>query len=291
MDPCSEKQVWIDRRREEKVARYPLFWEKLIADWNSPGSDYRAWLMYSANYLFRTQDVRWALDPLSLKCRVPQAPVLEFARDLKELDFVLLTHSHKDHLDFGLLRLLRHLPMRWVVPEAILPLVQREVGLQEKKILVPKPLQAIELNGLRITPFNGLHWEADPGLPGGRRGIPATGYLVEQGIKRWLFPGDTRLFDPACLPDLGPVDVLFAHLWLGRAAAFHPRPPLLEKFCSFYLALQPRRLIITHLQEWGRLAAEFWDRGHADRVVSVLKVHAPFLPVKAAYAGDEIRLD
>ncbi len=50
---------------------------------------------------------------------------MDVARDLKDLDFVLLTHRHKDHLDLGLLRALRHLPIRWVVPEAILPLVQR----------------------------------------------------------------------------------------------------------------------------------------------------------------------
>jgi L-ascorbate metabolism protein UlaG (beta-lactamase superfamily) len=178
----------------------------------------------------------------------------------------------------------------WVVPEAILPLVQRQAGLPAKQILVPKLLQPIELHGLRITPFDGLHWEAAPDYPAGRRGVPATGYLVEMGSKRWLFPGDTRSYDPAALPHLGPVDALFAHLWLGRGAAFLLHPPLLELFCRFCLALQPRRIILTHLEEWGRQASDFWDLEHAEQVVAILKKHAPSLPIEVARIGDEILL-
>jgi len=291
MDQSTEKQAWIDRGRDEISARYPAIWNKLIAEWNSPGPEDRAWLMYSANYLFRTQGVRWALDPLTLKCRLPRAPVMDVARDLQGLDFVLLTHRHKDHLDFDLLRALRHLPIRWIIPEAILLLVQREGGLPAKQILVPNPQQSIELHGLRITSFDGLHWEDAPGYPDGRRGVPASGYLVELDGRRWLFPGDTRTYDPAGLPDHGPVDVLFAHLWLGRGAALQTHPPLLEQFCRFCLALQPQRLILTHLQEWGRQASEFWNLEPVELVVSVFKEHAPLLPIEIACTGDVILLE
>jgi L-ascorbate metabolism protein UlaG (beta-lactamase superfamily) len=215
---------------------------------------------------------------------------MDVARDLKDLDFVLLTHRHEDHLDFGLLRALRHLPVWWVIPEAILPLVKRQARLPAKQILVPNPLQPIDLHGLRITPFEGLHWEDVPDYPDGRRGVPATGYLVEQSGKRWLFPGDTRKYDPARLPHFGPVDILFAHLWLGREAALQPHPTLLELFCRFCLALQPRRVILTHLEEWGREVSDFWDLEHAEQAVSVLKKYAPFLPIEIARTGDEISL-
>ena len=86
------------------------------------------------------------------------------------------------------------------------------------------------------------------------------------------------------------MDVLLAHLWLGRAAALQSHPPLLELFYCFCLALQPRRVILTHLEEWGRQASDFWDLEHAEQVVSVLKKHAPFLPVEVACTGDEILL-
>lgn len=290
MDRSAEKQARIDRQRDETISRYPSIWDKLITGWNSPGPEDRAWLMYSASYLFRTRGVRWAIDPLTLKSRLPNAPGMEAARDLKELEFVLLTHNHKDHLDPGLLRLLRHLPIRWVVPESMLQRVQREIGLPVKQILVPRPLQPIELNGLLITPFEGLHWEAAPDYLSGRRGVPSIGYLVELGGKRWLFPGDTRTYDSDGLPDFGEVDLLFAHLWLGRGAALQSPPPLLELFCRFCLALTPQRIILTHLEEWGRRANNFWDLTHAGQAVSVLKKRVPSLSIEVASMGDEISL-
>jgi L-ascorbate metabolism protein UlaG (beta-lactamase superfamily) len=291
MDQVVERQALIDQRRDKMLARYPSLWDKLIAEWNSSGSGDRAWLMYSANYLFRTNDVRWAMDPLLLKSRLSQAPgMVDAARDLRDLEFVILTHRHKDHLDSGLVRALHHLPIHWVVPEAMLPQVQGEMGLSPEKILVPKLLQPIVLNGLRITAFDGLHWENSPACPSARRGVPAAGFLVEQGGKRWLFPGDTRSYDLSGIPDLGPVDVLFVHLWLGRASANQSPPPLLERFCEFCLAMKPRRIILTHMEEWGRKAVDFWDLEHAGQVVAVLNRLAPSLPVEVARMGDSISL-
>jgi hypothetical protein len=61
-------------------------------------------------------------------------------------------------------------------------------------------------------------------------------------------------------------------------------------FCNFCLALQPRRVILTHLEEWSRPASDVWDMEHAKRVVAALKQHAPFLPIEVACTGDEILL-
>jgi hypothetical protein len=290
MDQVIDRQALVDRQRADMVARYPSIWNKIIAEWNSPGSDGRAWLMYSANYLFRTGAVRWAIDPLQLKSRVSQVPAMQIARDLKDLDFVLLTHRHRDHLDLGLLNSLKHFPICWVVPEAILPLVKEQVNLPARQILVPKPLQLIDLHGIHITPFNGLHWEENPGSPDGRRGVPAMGYLVEQDGKRWLFPGDTRTYDSSTLPDFGSVDLLFAHLWLGKGSALQPNPQLLERFCRFYIALKPQRIIMTHLEEWGRGISDFWDLAHAKQVVAVFKELAPSTKIDSAFTGDAVVL-
>ena len=131
----------------------------MIAEWNSPGTDDRAWLMYSANYLFRTGNVRWAMDPLRLTHRLPQAPDVNAAQDLKALSFVLLTHEHADHLDLGLIRELRHLPILWVIPEPTLELIQSQIDLPPKNVIVPKELEPIEIQGIKITPFTGLHWQ------------------------------------------------------------------------------------------------------------------------------------
>src|SRR5512140_3163064 len=90
MDPSTEFQA----RRAEVSAAYPVLWKRMIREWKSPGPENRAWLMYSANYLFRTGDIRWAIDPLTLNHRLPSAPEVNASQDLQTLSFVLLTHRH-----------------------------------------------------------------------------------------------------------------------------------------------------------------------------------------------------
>lgn len=251
-----------EARRVRLIADYPALWRRITQEWQQPGPDDRAWLTYSANYLLRTGGVRWAIDPLRLSWRVSAAAPVA-ACDLAGAAFVLLTHRHADHLDLDLLAALAAFPIYWVTPPALLETVQR-AGLRRERILTPVCGQPLLLNGVRITPFDGLHWEAGP--DGDRRGVPATGYLAEFGGRRWLFPGDTRCYDPAGLPDFGALDGVFAHVWLGRGAALDEPPPLLDDFCRFCLALKPRRIVLAHLYEFGRDASDFWDATHAARV-------------------------
>ncbi len=289
MDRSIEKQARIDRRRAEIVTRYPAQWDGMITKWNSAGPENRAWLMYSANYLFHTRGVRWAIDPLTLHWRVPAAPLVEAARDLRMLSFIILTHAHADHLDFDLLHSLSELPIQWVIPEYLLPLVT-ETGLSQAKIIIPKPLKTFELEGLKITPFDGMHWETDPTYQDGQRGVPATGYLVEFSGKRWLFPGDTRTYDTSKMPSFGAVDGLFAHLWLGRGCALHENPPLLETFCTFCLDFHPKRIIVTHLEEFGRNADEYWDDAHFQSVKSRILACTPDMVIESACLGERVDL-
>jgi L-ascorbate metabolism protein UlaG (beta-lactamase superfamily) len=237
MDRFTEKEGQICERRTEAVAHYPALWSKMIAEWNSPGPEDRIWLMYSANYLFRTNNVRWAIDPLTIGARIKAAPRVNVTCDLSNLSFVLLTHSHKDHLDIDLVSALRHLPIKWVVPKWMLSSLMKEAGLLRENIIVPVPLKAIELDGIRIIPFNGLHREITSDQTS--KTVPALAYLIACNNKRWLFPGDTRTYDAAQLLDFGFVDHLFAHLWLGHSSALMEEPPLTDAFCRFCLDLKP----------------------------------------------------
>jgi L-ascorbate metabolism protein UlaG (beta-lactamase superfamily) len=289
MDRIVEDQARIDRQRAEIVNRYPSTWDKMITEWNLPGPENRAWLMYSANYLFRTHEIRWALDPLTLHWRLPAAPHVDAARDLRDLSFIILTHAHADHLDLDLVRDLSALPIRWVIPEFLLGVVV-EAGLSRAKIIVPKPMETFELDGLRITPFDGQHWQTDPANPNGRRGVAATGYLVEFSGKRWLFPGDTRTYDASKIPFFGSVDGLFAHLWLGRGCALDEKPALLEPFCSFCLDLHPKRIIVTHLDEFGRAADDYWEDAHFQQVKQRILERVPDMVIESANHGERVDL-
>jgi hypothetical protein len=260
----------------------------MIAEWNTPDPADRVWLTYSANYLFCTNNVRWAIDPLTFNWRIKDAQKVDVTQDLSGLSFVLLTHGHQDHLDIDLLSALRDQPIIWVVPEFILSKVINQAGLPRENIIVPTSLEPVELNGLHILPFDDLHWETTP--DGTLKGVPAMGYLIEFNGKRWLFPGDTRTYTASRLPLLGPVDGLFAHLWLGRGNAVMDEPPLLDVFCRFCLDLKPSRIILTHLNEFGRDANDLWDESHAQCVSSKIKEINPSISVIPVYMGENILL-
>jgi L-ascorbate metabolism protein UlaG (beta-lactamase superfamily) len=294
MEASAVRQQEIKRQQDEIIGQYPALWSRLIETWKQPGTDC-AWLSYSASYLFRTCGIRWAMDPVRLSHRLPGAPEPDFAHDLGDLSFVLLTHRHADHLDLDLIGSLGDSSTIWVVPRAILPLVQKHGCLPGTRIVVPEMLQPLEFQGVRVTPFDGLHWERleaneTEHIPAYNRGVPAVGYLVEFAGRRWLFPGDTRTYDASRIPCFGPVDGLFVHLWLGRSSALLESPPLLEAFAEFCLALQPRRVVITHLNEFGRDPEDFWGAAHARRACQALRRRAPYLPVTPALMGDCIEL-
>ena len=194
-------------------------------------------------------------------------------------------------LDLELIRSLRSAGIRWIVPELLVPRVVEQARIPASAIIVPRPQQPIELSGIRLTPFDALHWEQEPAARGaGLRGVAEMGYLVEFGGKRWLFPGDTRTYDASLLPRFGPVDGLFGHVWLGRSAAGQAQPPLLEAFCRFCLDLQPRRIVLTHLEEFARNADEYWDEQHARLVAARLSEMRPGLSAEIALMGQAVRL-
>lgn len=249
----------LERTQRRAATRFPSLWSSLLQEWNAPEGADRLCLMYSSSYLLRTAGLRWALDPVRLAHRLPGAPQMDWAAGLQGLSLVALTHRHEDHLDPGLIHCLRALPVTWLVPEAILRQVQ-EAGIPRSRIVVPRMLEPLRFQGLQLTAFEGLHWERSRGA---LKGVPAVGYLAEFGGRRWLFPGDTREYDAGRLPDFGGVDGLVAHLWLGRGCAQMDRPPLFGDFLSFCLALRPGRILLTHLNEWGRGPEDLWELHHA----------------------------
>jgi hypothetical protein len=288
MNWFAEKQARIVQQRDELIARYPTLWNNIVTEWKSPDPDDRVWLTYSANYLFRTGGVRWALDPLTLNWRLNGSTSRVNVNDLSDLSFILLTHRHKDHLDLDLLSELRHFSIKWVIPEYLIPIVNCQAGIPRKNIIVSEPLQPVKLSGITITPFDGLHlaYENDGKL----RGVPATGYLIEFNHKRWLFPGDIRSYDASRLPNFGHLDGQFAHLWMGRGCALSDPPPLLESFCHFFASQDSFRIVITHLMDFGRDAEDYWDVSHAQAVISCFRKNYREIDVSYAVMGQKVHL-
>lgn len=262
---------------------YPGLWEKIIADWQAEDTLSAAWLMYSANYLLRTAGVRWALDPYSLSERISGVARPNFTRDLARCELVVLTHTHSDHLDLTLLAGLSLLPVQFVIPKHTLEEVLDQVALPRSRIIVPQNGVPLTFGGLTLTPFDGLHLH-------GIHGVPATGYLAEFKGQRWLFPGDTRIYDASRLPRFGRLDGCFGHLWLGRACAAMPEPPQLDAFCAFFRALNPRRLVVTHLRELNRDEHDYWDDWHYQLVKQKLAGTFTEDRIRRALMGERVSL-
>ncbi len=289
MDRTDSRQVLLERRKATALEQYPAMWRSMITEWQRPVKQDRACLMYAANYLFRTNQVGWAVDLLTLKQRLPAAAEMDLVHDLEGLVFVLLTHRHKDHLDLNLVQQLSGLPIQWFVPEDLLEMVE-QAGLSREKIILPRSMEPLEIEGHTITPFEGLHWQNDPTRPEGRRGVPATGYLVEFNGKRWLFAGDVRTYDLNLMPTFGRLDGAFVHLWLGRGSAMQETPPLLDAFGRFCISLRASRLVVTHLNEFGRDVNDCWDASHYVKVKNWMQENAAEISLQSAEMGEWVEL-
>lgn len=265
----------------------------MVAAWSADAAEDCLWLVYSANYLLRTAGIHWAIDPLQLRHRLPSAEAVD-VHGLRKLSLVVLTHRHQDHLDIDLLRALRTADIRWVVLEDLAPMLVEAAGISPEQMIIPQPLSPIDLGGLVLTPFEGLHWEKpSAGTNVSARGVPSMAYLAEFNGRRWLFPGDVRMYDPSLLPhfeDASALDGVFAHLWLGRSQALADDPPLLEDFCRFFSELKPRQIVISHLHEFGRSAEDFWDRQHYEKAAARLGELAPQILVRLALMGESVSL-
>ena len=237
-------------KRQEVVSDYPSRWGRMIRGWHAPRTDDALWLMYSANYLFNTGGLKWAVDPVLLSNRIPEAPVLDVTPDLADLDFVLLSHAHIDHRDVVLWSQLQNPQCHWIVPDHMTDCFVQEVSVSDSAYSVAVPGKEIAVLGVRIVPFEAPHYERLE--TGGINHVDSTGYLVEAAGASYLFPGDVRTYDPSCLKPFTDVSAVFAHIFLGRSSAVVCDPPLLEEFVDFYLSCRPKKIVLSHLYELGR---------------------------------------
>ena len=277
-----QQQARIELRIAEERREYHNLWQQIIQAWEKTADD-TAWLTYSANYLFHTAGVKWALDPFSLFTRLKGKNPQNFAADLAALDAVVLSHAHADHLDLNILAALDGLPITWVVPEFMLEYVGKSVSLDATRLVIPQPGIPVNIGNLTLVPFKALHMRGD-------HGVPEMGYLAQFAGKSWAFPGDTRVHPPEGLPILENVDGIFAHLWLGKKCALQDSPPLLDEFCQFFAQPKPKRIVVTHLEELGRNALDYWTIDHYRLVETRFNQIAPGIEVSPALMGQAVSL-
>lgn len=264
------RQQEIKSKREIIVSGYSESWSKMICQWNSPRNNSLVWLMHTSSYLFNTRGIKWAVDPVMLCNQIPEVQAFTVSKDLNDLEFILLTHMHSDHIDIDLWEQLSDSACHWIVPEHMIEFFAGKTSIRRSCYSVAVPGQVITVANARITPFDAPHHEQ---LSTGKLNkVKSTGYFVAVNEESYLFPGDIRTYDPACLNPFRDISTVFAHVFLGRSAALEPVPPLLDAFVKFYLSCCPKKILLTHLYDFARKNPEdCWVTSHAQAVAQRFK--------------------
>ena len=156
-----------------------------------------------ATVLFETADARLITDPL-LRPRIVHlrrhaAPV----QDPGQVDAVLLSHLHHDHLDLRSLKALG-------APVVAVPGGARALRSVPVEVRELAPGSAVSFGSTEVTAVPAVHdgrrWPI-----GEQRDDDAVGFVVAEAGRRVYFAGDTEAFD--AMRELPPLDLALVPIW------------------------------------------------------------------------------
>ncbi len=153
---------------------------------NNPGI-HAGWIGHSS-VLVSFSGANLLIDPnfsrrIKIARRVVDVPIKP--EEIRDLDFILISHSHYDHLDVPSLK---RLPKQAVliVPKGCRDLVD---NLGYVRVIEMGWNENYEADGLRIEAISPIHWGKRSPFDDKARGY--NSYLISKGGKTILFAGDT----------------------------------------------------------------------------------------------------
>jgi L-ascorbate metabolism protein UlaG (beta-lactamase superfamily) len=240
-----------------------------------------------ATLLLEVDGVRILTDPL-LRNQVTflsrYAPPAEPAQ-YKNLDAVLISHMHYDHLDFPSLRMLEAIP-RLIVPAGAAAFLRKYGFTQYEEVQVGDQVSVGSLN-VRATP-------ADHYRRRGPFGIQAEclGYVM-QGSVSIYFPGDTRYF-PGMADIAHNLDLALMPVWgWGLSAGrMHLNPRQAAHALSI---LRPRMAIPIHWGTYAPIGSRWLQPPYLTfppvDFASLAKEYAPQVKVHILEPGEKITIE
>jgi L-ascorbate metabolism protein UlaG (beta-lactamase superfamily) len=202
----------LDEQSEEKfknlfTTEKPKFYHKYT------GNSVRTRYFGHACILIETSDTSILIDPVISYEYEVDLPRFTYADLPDEIDFVLITHNHQDHVLLETMLQLRNKVKNWIVPrnsghsllDPSLKLMMNNIGFNN--VIEVNDLDTIHLSACNIhcLPFFGEHGDLEI--------TSKTGYLIETKNYKIMCLADTRnvehkLFDHlTCI--YGEIDVLF----------------------------------------------------------------------------------
>jgi L-ascorbate metabolism protein UlaG (beta-lactamase superfamily) len=241
------------------------------------------WLGH-ATVLLESDGARLLTDPVLVRrlghlVRHAPAPALP-----QDLDAILLSHAHRDHLDRRTLRAIDpSVPI--VVPEGIDPVVRR---LGREVIELP-PEGTLKIGGttVRAAPVDHDPRRAPWSMAAGA----ATGYVVGERLPIW-FPGDTDLH-PRLGELAGHISLALLPVW-GWGPSLGPGHLDPERAARAAAVLRPRVAMPIH---WGTYLPSGLGRTHGhllrtppQEFVRHMVVQAPTVRIGSVGVGGRVEL-
>lgn len=240
-------------------------------------------LIAPSSYLFSTNGYRWAMD-VAFQHLGKLAGTSAHVRELlSDLDLMLLTHAHGDHMEKRTIRALCDTAMRFVAPECM-----REellaLGVRPERLVTVREGELLDIGPLHIRVLRGRHFRPDG------KGIASVGYLITaENAPSLAFPGDVRDYSVADGEALD-ADYCFAHVWLGDdALAPEQYLPFCAPFADFMLRRSQKSILLAHLLA-DREAAQRWTPHHADAVAKAIRERSPETEVHTLRYGEILTL-
>jgi L-ascorbate metabolism protein UlaG (beta-lactamase superfamily) len=193
------------------------------------------------------------------------------------IDAVLLSHQHYDHLD------LPSLARLGAGTNLVVPRGGRRVLRGFERVREVEPGMRFELGPLEIEVTEATH-------DGRRRPlgpqVPAVGYLLH-GSRSIYFAGDTDLYDG--MRRLGPIDVALLPIW-GWGSSVGPGHLDPERAAHALTLLQPRVVVPIHWGTYHVLGRRDIGRDPADAFAVAALQAAPEVDVRVLPVGGSLEL-
>jgi Predicted Zn-dependent hydrolases of the beta-lactamase fold len=182
--------------------------------------------------------VRMVIDPVfgnagplpGITKRYDKAPLKR--DEMPDVDFVILTHNHYDHLEYATMRFFRNNDVRFIVPLGV-DVILKGWGIPEEKIYTMAWNDSLSEKGIEITALPVIHYSSRSWSD--RNATLWVSYVFSGGGKKIYWSGDTGYGNHFAETGAkyGPFDLAFIEIdgWDPRWADIHLFPEEAVQAC------------------------------------------------------------